>query len=180
MYTRSSFISLLIFILFSINAYPVNEEDNITIDYTVSMEKPNTHYFHVLMQVSNYPGDYIELRLPDWTPGYYWIMNYAANISSFKAEGDKGESLQWEKTNKNTWKINKQGLKNLRLEYDVYAYRVSVADAYLDYGRAFISPTAVFMYPSGKLDQPSTVKIIPYSEWKSVCTGLDSVAGSVN
>ncbi len=180
MHARSSFISLLLVLFISFNAYPANAGDKITIDYTVSMEKPNTHYFHVVMQVSNYPGDNIELRLPDWTPGYYWIMNYAANISSFKAEAVNGESLQWEKTDKSTWKINKQGLQNLRIEYDVYAYRVSVADAYLDYGRAFISPTAVFMYPAGNTDQPCTVKIIPYSEWKSVCTGLDRVAGSVN
>jgi|GEM_PF-3179961 len=34
------------------------------------------------------------------------------------------------------------------------------------------------MYPAGRLDLPSTVRIIPCREWSSVCTGLDPVPGS--
>jgi predicted metalloprotease with PDZ domain len=142
------------------------------------MDKPNTHYFHVSMSVNDMPGAYAELSLPNWTPGYYWIMDYAKNIISFEANDIDGNALEWEKTDKNTWKVYKPGINNILIEYDVYSYNVSVADPYLDFGRAFIPPAGVFMYPSGKLDLPSIVKIIPFSEWESVCTGLEPVEGA--
>jgi len=142
------------------------------------MDKPNTHYFHVVMAINNIPGSYAEFKLPNWTPGYYWIMDYAKNVTSFEVSDMDGNALEWEKTDKNTWKVYKSGLNDMIIEYDVYSYNVSVADPYLDYGRAFISPAGVFMYPSGKLDLPSTVKIMPYREWSSVCTGLEHVEGA--
>jgi|GEM_PF-5922362 len=144
------------------------------------MDNPNTHYFHVRMLVNELSGDNAELKLPNWTPGYYWIMDYAKHIASFKAKDKDGKPLEWEKTNKNTWKIYKPGLKDIVIEYDVYSYNLSVADPYLDYGRAFISPTGVFMHLAGQLDLPSTVKIIPYKEWESVCTGLNPADDSGN
>ena len=69
------------------------------------MNKPNTHYFHVRMAINDLPGAYSEFKLPNWTPGYYWIMDYAKNITSFEASGVDGNSLEWKKTNKNTWII---------------------------------------------------------------------------
>lgn len=175
MNTRSLFVILSICSSFLVTSCSVNERYDTNIIYTVTMAKPNTHYFHVNMDINNMPGDYAELKLPNWTPGYYWIMDYAKNIMSFKASGTDGGTLEWEKTNKNTWKVHKPGLNDIVIEYDVYSYNVSVAEPYLDYGRAFISPAGVFMYPSGRLDLPSTVRIIPYHEWESVCTGLETV-----
>ncbi len=142
------------------------------------MDKPNTHYFHVIMTINDIPGSNAVFKLPSWTPGYYWIMDYAKNITSFDVTDMEGNALEWNKTDKNTWRVHKAGVNDIIIEYDVYAYNVSVADPYLDYGRAFIPPAGVFMYPAEKLDLQSTVKIIPYHEWESVCTGLDPVEGA--
>ncbi|MEA1886588.1 MAG: PDZ domain-containing protein [Bacteroidota bacterium] len=177
MNTRSLFTILSICFLLLITSCSVNDQDDITVIYTVTMDKPNTHYYHVSMAVNNMPGDYAEFKLPNWTPGYYCIMDYAKNVTSFEAADVDGGSLEWEKTNKNTWKVHKQGVNDIVIEYDVYSHNVSVAEPYLDYGRAFISPAAIFMYPSGRLNLPSTIKIIPYHEWESVCTGLEPVEG---
>ncbi len=180
MNTRPFSLLLIFSILVSFNAFSENKKDNITICYTISMEKPNTHYFHVEMQVSNISGENIELKIPGWTPGYYRIMDYAKNICSFQAAVIDGTTLEWEKINKNTWKINKKGFNDIIVEYDVYSYNVSVADPYLDYGRAFITPAAVFMYPSGRLDLSSTLEVIPFEEWQYVCTGLQPVEDKEN
>ncbi len=180
MNTRSLFTLLSLCLFLLINSFSVNEQDNITIEYTVTMDNPNTHYFNVRMLLRDFPGEYAELKLPNWTPGYYWIMNYAKNVTSFNATDAEGEPLEWEKTDKNTWKVHKPGVNDIAIEYNVYSYNVSVADPFLDYGRAFIPPAGVFMYPSERLDLPSTLKIIPYKEWESVCTGLDPVDGLTN
>ncbi|MFO7851944.1 MAG: hypothetical protein ACQERS_10270 [Bacteroidota bacterium] len=144
MNARSLFVILSICSSFLVTSCSVNERYDTNIIYTVTMDKPNTHYFHVNMAINNMPGDYAELKLPNWTPGYYWIMDYAKNIMSFKATSTDGSTLEWEKTNKNTWKVHKPGLNDIVIEYDVYSHNVSVAEPYLDYGRAFISPAVLW------------------------------------
>ncbi|MBN1386823.1 MAG: M61 family metallopeptidase [Bacteroidales bacterium] len=177
MKTRLIIATLSICLLLLNNSWSEDHQDNIAVEYTLTMDKPNTHYFHVSMAVNDIPGSYAEFRLPNWTPGYYRIMDYAKNVTSFIVKDKDGNSLEWEKTEKNAWKVQKPLVNDIVIEYDVFSYSVSVADPYLDYGRAFIPPAGVFMYPSGRLDLPSTVNIIPYQEWESVCTGLEPVEG---
>ncbi len=148
--------------------------------YTVSMENPNNHYFHVTLLYTGINEKSVELKLPVWTPGYYMIMDYAKYLIEFKAADGSGKGLAWEKTSKNRWKVNTEFTHILSVSYDVFAFRTSVADSFLDDGKGFISPTGIFMYPAGQKDQPVTVSIKPYEKFKNISTGLDPVAGKEN
>jgi predicted metalloprotease with PDZ domain len=108
------------------------------------------------------------------------IMDYAKYIIEFKASDGSGKSLEWKKTSKNRWKIDTGKTDVLNVSYDVFAFRTSVADSFLDDGRGFISPTGIFMYPSGHKDHLVTVTIIPYEKFTAVSTGLDPVSGKQN
>jgi predicted metalloprotease with PDZ domain len=148
-----------------------------SIGYTVSMENPNNHYFHVTLVYSGISEKSVELKLPVWTPGYYMIMDYAKYLINFNAADGSGKSLNWEKTSKNRWKIVTEKTNVLTVNYDVFAFRTSVADSFLDDGRGFISPTGIFMYPAGHKDHPVTVNIVPYEKFSEISTGLDTVPG---
>ncbi|HOW08599.1 MAG TPA: PDZ domain-containing protein [Bacteroidales bacterium] len=148
-----------------------------TIEYTISMENPNNHYFHISLYFSGLKDDNTELKMPVWTPGYYMIMDYPKNVLNFRVTEASGKELLWKKTAKNRWKINTAGVKSIHVSYDVYAFRVSVADSFLDDGRGFISPTGIYMYPAGGKDHPVTVTVKPYEKFKEVSTGLDPVPG---
>ena len=89
MHTRLSNLFPLFALLLSLTVCSCREHD-IRIEYTVSMEKPNTHYFHVTMRVNNLPGCVAEFKLPNWTPGYYLMMDYAKNVAAFTASGADG------------------------------------------------------------------------------------------
>jgi predicted metalloprotease with PDZ domain len=150
------------------------------ISFTISMENPNNHYFHVLLTNTGIIEDFVDYKLPAWTPGYYMIMDYAKYVINFKAVDGTGKSLNWEKTAKNNWRISISGDKTIVVSYDVFSFRTSVADSYLDDGRGFISPTGIFMYPAGKIDQPVTVAVEPYQKFSVISTGLDPVPGKPN
>jgi len=150
------------------------------IEYIVSMENPNNHYFHVSLTYSGIKDKSVELKLPAWTPGYYMIMDYAKYVIEFKASDGSGRSLVWEKTSKNRWKLDTDKTNVLKVSYDVFAFRTSVADSFLDDGRGFISPTGIFMHPAGQKDHPVTVTIIPYEKFSEISTGLDPVPGKEN
>ena len=150
------------------------------IEYVVSMENPNQHYFNVSCTYSGIDYKSVEFKLPVWTPGYYIIMDYPKYVVSFKAVDGGGTPLVWKKTSKDTWEISCEKTDIIRISYDVFAFRTSVADSFLDDGRGFISPTGIFMYPAGKKDHPVSVTIIPYETFTRISTGLDPVHGIKN
>ena len=151
-----------------------------TMAFTVSMEQPNTHYYHVAFRCEGIKGETLDFKMPAWTPGYYQIMDYARNVLNFRAEDGAGKSLGWEKTAKNTWRVKSGNAAAVVVSYDIYAFAPSVADSYLDDSRGFISPTGVFMHVAGRLAHPATVVVKPYESWTRVSTGLDPVEGRPN
>jgi len=148
--------------------------------FTVSTEAPNTHYYHVLFRCNQIKGETLDFKMPSWTPGYYWIENFAKNVLNFRAEDGNGAALTWEKTTKNTWRVKSDNAPSITVSYDVYAFTQSVADPFLDDGRGYISPAGIFMYIDGYLRHPATVTVIPYEKWTKVSTGLDPVKGKPN
>lgn len=156
------------------------EAQNESVSFSVSMENPNNHYYHVYMVYKGPEASAINFKLPSWTPGYYFILDYAKNIVSFRAVTEDSNPLKWSKTTKNTWRVETGGSQQVHISYDVYAFRVSVAESFLDDGRAFIAPAGVFMYVEGKLDLPCTVTVMPYKNFSTISTGLDQVEGKTN
>ena len=145
--------------------------------FTISMENPNTHYYHVVFHCEGIRSETLDFKMPVWTPGYYWILNLAKNITNFEARDVHGNQLDWHNINKNTWRVNSDNASDIRISYDVFAFRQSVAEPFLDDGRAFISPTGIFMHIDGLLQHPVSVTVKPYQEWSQVNTGLDMVEG---
>ncbi len=144
-----------------------------TVFATVSMDAPHTHYYQVEMDFNSNGEQNFEVKMPVWTPGYYWILNFAKNVTSLSATDEKGNPLQFLKTDLNTWKIEPGDAKRVKISYDVYAYERSVADPWLDDGRAFIQPTVVFMFSQELIQMPVVLTVNPYKEWSTVTTGLD-------
>jgi hypothetical protein len=71
--------------------------------FTVSMEQPSLHLFHVTLRCDGLKGETQDFKMPVWTPGYYVIMDYPKNVVSFRAGDGAGRALAWEKTAKNVW-----------------------------------------------------------------------------
>src|SRR5512137_1490209 len=76
-----------------------------SLSLTVTMERPSSHYYHVVFRADGLKGEAHEFKMPAWTPGYYRIMDYARNVKDFRAEDGAGVPLTWEKTAKNTWRV---------------------------------------------------------------------------
>jgi len=144
---------------------------------TVSMQRPTTHYYHVVFRADGLKGESQDFKMPSWTPGYYRIMDYAKNVKDFKAEDGAGRPLPWEKTAKNVWRVRSGKAASIVVSYDVYAFTRFCADSYLGDDGGFITPAGLFMHVAGRLKDPVTVTILPHPDWKQVSTGLDPVAG---
>lgn len=133
--------------------------------YTVTMPDPNSHLFHVKMEVRGAPGPSTDFVLPAWTPGSYKLRDFAKNVQDFSA-GRQG----WRKVDKSRWRVSAGG--NVAVEYDVWAFELSVQTSHLDADHAFINGASVFMYVDGLKDAPVVVDLRTPRGWK-IATGLD-------
>jgi len=178
----NKFLRIVLFIVFAVSTVFAGKAQTTpdTVFFAVSMDAPATHYFHVEMECDGKSETDYAFKMPIWTPGYYWRLNFAKNVTNFSAENENGNQLEYTKTDLNTWQI--KGIKEgkVKISYDVFAYERSVADPFLDDGRAFISPTGIYLFREGQIQKPVIVEINTYNEWTTVHTGLDKVAGKKN
>ncbi|HZI18629.1 MAG TPA: PDZ domain-containing protein [Pyrinomonadaceae bacterium] len=152
------------------------------ISYTVSMPRPNTHLLEVEARLAYRQGApaSVDLVMPVWTPGSYLVREYARHVQDFAVTaGTAGHALDWAKVNKNTWRVETGGARELRVTYKVYSNELTVRTSELNDRHAFWNNTALLVYPEGHLRAPSTVRVVPFGNWK-VATGLPPVAGQPN
>lgn len=148
----------------------------VKIAFEVSFKEPQAHYAEVQMNISGLAKDYVDVKMPVWTPGSYLVREFEKSVEEFKATAG-GKTARVEKVRKNTWRIFSAKAANIKINYRVYAFEISVRTPFIDESHAFLSSTGIFMHPDGMIKSPSTVKIIPFNTWSKVSTGLEPVAG---
>ena len=150
------------------------------ISYAVSTPKPWTHLLEVEMHVkwAQMP-DQTELKMPVWTPGSYLIREYARHVQNFSVKNASGGDLAWAKTNKNTWQVESRGSNEFVARYQVYCNELTVRTNEVNDEHAFWNNGAALFFVKGHLNLSSTVKVVPYGNWR-VATGLPAVAGQAN
>lgn len=148
--------------------------------FTVSLPQPASHTYHVTLRCDGVKGELQDFKMPQWSPGYYGIGDYARNVSNFRAADGSGRALAWEKVAKNTWRVVAENAPAIVLNYDVFGNTAFAANNYLGEDRAYISPSGMFVHIAGQLHQPVTVAIELPANWKQISTGLEAVKGKAN
>ncbi|HML15385.1 MAG TPA: PDZ domain-containing protein [Bryobacteraceae bacterium] len=151
-----------------------------TFDFTVFMDPPVDHYYHVELRCEGLHGATQDFKMPVWMPGYYRIMDYSKDVANFKAADGAGHSLGWTKINKNTWRVTTAEAAQIVVSYDVYAFTRFVGNNYLDDQRGYFVGPGMYVYLPGMIDHPATVHFKLPAGWLSVANGLDPVAGQAD
>ncbi|GGC68771.1 peptidase M61 [Pedobacter quisquiliarum] len=171
MFKKKSLFGVVILLSLGLTA-----KSQVKIGFEVSFTEPQAHYAEVEMNISGINKDYVDVKMPVWAPGSYLVREFSKNVEGFKASA-AGKPVKFEKVRKNIWRIYGAKANQLKINYRVYAFEVSVRTSFVDASHAFLSSTGIFMYPEGHLKSPSTVKVVPYQGWSKVSTGLEPVAG---
>ena len=134
------------------------ERSSVDLRYTVSMEEPSSHRFHVVFRCAGVSGPVLDLKMPAWMPGYYQLLDYAGKVENFHATDGAGKELGWEKTSANNWRVGHSTGEVVTVSYDVAATKAFVAQPWLDSTRGYIAPAGVFLYVDGYFREPVTVE----------------------
>jgi hypothetical protein len=106
--SRYSLLTLIVSLLFLISlsspATPVTE--GLRISYRVSMVDAVNHNFRVTMTLDGVSEDTLVLKMPVWTPGYYWIQNYPKNLSRLEITDGSGRGCPIRKTQRTSGRLS--------------------------------------------------------------------------
>src|SRR3989440_3955674 len=172
-------LSTVLLLACSASLAQTSKPDGQDIAFTVSMSKPQTHLLEVEMRIRDVPGEAAILVMPVWTPGSYLVREFERHVQDFAAADQSGHPLEWEKINKDSWRVTTNGARDWRASYRVYANELSVRTNEVNSDHAFWNNAALLMYPEGLLNAPSTLHILAPQSWK-VATGLPPVPGQKN
>lgn len=149
-----------------------------SVSYELSMENPQSHYFHVTMNLEGFKEDSILIKMPVWAPGSYLIREFPKNVNLVYAFNEQGKPLDVKKSTKNSWFVKRDGAKKIRVSYDVYAFELSVRTSFLDLSHGFVSGTSVFMYVNAYKHLSGQLTVLPYKAFKRISTALPAVTST--
>jgi len=143
------------------------------VHYSIIPVNPEAHLFRVncIIQQPDPAGQ--QLSMPNWIPGSYMIRDFARNIVWLTARSSNRE-LRIEKQDKSNWQVEAcEG--SLHIEYEVYAWDLSVRGAHLDTTHGYFNASSVFLAVNGQTDSPCSVEIKPpqgsnYQSWRVATT----------
>lgn len=147
------------------------------IQYQLSMSKPQSHLFEVEVQVREYASKVIEFHMPAWRTGRYILLDFSGGVQEFSAVDELNRPLQWKKSDKDTWRVEKGSAKSIIARYKVYANEFNMRTRELNSEHGFVDPLSVFMYVENLKNKPLQLTVRPFGDWK-VTTGLDEVPGT--
>lgn len=118
-----------------------------SIRYSILPFSPEAHLFAVSCTVAEPDPGGQQFSLPAWIPGSYLLREFARHVVRIRARSGR-QLVRLAKLNKNTW-VAEPCAGPLTIEYEVYAFDLSVRGAYLDTARGFFNGTCVFMRVHG-------------------------------
>jgi predicted metalloprotease with PDZ domain len=168
---------LTIFALVMAGASRAGAQELDPIAYTLRIPSPDTHEAVVQATVPAAGRPSLDLMMPTWSPGYYRVEDYAANVHDVRAETLDGHPLVVEKTNGNHWRIGTRGERFVKLSYRVFCKQRTVTTNYVDADYGVFNGAPTFITLAENARRPHHVQIELPPGWTAAMTGLDDAPG---
>jgi M61 glycyl aminopeptidase/Peptidase M61 N-terminal domain len=116
--------------------------------------------------------------MPVWSPGYYRVEDYAAQVSDLSARRPDGKALTVERVPPNRWRIDTGGASRVVLTYRLLCTRYFVTTNWVSPGMGVLNGPATFITVAGDRGRPQEVRLELPPEWPRVATGLEELPDS--
>ncbi|MDH5183323.1 MAG: peptidase M61 [Gammaproteobacteria bacterium] len=145
-----------------------------SIFYRIRAISPKAHLFAVECVITSPEPQGQKISMACWIPGSYMIRDFAKNVIELTASCNN-KPLFVQKLDKSSWQIAPCD-GPVKLEYQVYAWDLSVRTAHLDQTHGYFNGTSVFIKVEGQETLPCQVDIQPPNgevdgSWR-VATGM--------
>ena len=117
--------------------------------YTIKAYQPSQHFFQVSLLIRQPDPQGQIVWLPNWILGSYMIRDFARHIVSVRAKTSQGLLLDVKKLTKNQWQVAAHD-GQITLDYEVYAWDLSVRGAHLDQTHGYFNGTCLLLAVQGQ------------------------------
>jgi predicted metalloprotease with PDZ domain len=139
------------------------------LQYKISSYNPVTHYLQIEFKFRLKGQGALDLVLPAWRPGRYEGANYVKNIRNLKIEDPSGESIPYQKTSVNTWRLHPKD-KPIKVTYSYFAFQPDAGASYIDDELWIINFLSCLIYPDGLELDPCLLEVELPENWQSATT----------
>jgi predicted metalloprotease with PDZ domain len=172
MYLALSLLGALICLVFaSSETVAQSAAADPSISYEVDLDDAKNHYLTI---TAEFPADKksTELMMAVWTPGSYLVREYARHVDSMEVTSG-GKPLAFEKTRKNRWQVQTDGVDRFQVKYRLYCNEMSVRTNWVGKQYAVINGAPTFLTIPNRLDQQHLVKLKLPQGWTRSATSLN-------
>lgn len=172
---RKRFRLPLLFHLLVLPAFAAGSQA--TIQYSVSLDHPEQHLFHVTMTIPDVKGE-VTVQMAAWN-ALYQIRDFSAHVQQVEAFVG-AEKAAMEKVDKQTWRI--QGNGTITVRYATYWDEIGPFGTQLNAEHAFINPAMILFYVPDRRAEEVIARIPnPPGNWRAAgasAGGLESLDGA--
>jgi len=141
--------------------------------YTVRFPAPATHVAQVEAAIPTGGQPAVELMMPVWSPGFYRVENYAANVHDVAARGADGTALAVSQPQPNRWRVETGGRPSIVLTYAVTCERAFVTADWVGEDMAVLNGAPTFITLVEPSKRPHDVRLELAPGWPRAMTSLD-------
>jgi len=145
--------------------------------YTLRAPAPETHQLDVEARFPSAGVPWIEIMLPVWSPGYYVVQDYAANLQHLAARAPDGRTLGIVQRSRNHWRVMPDGASTIILTYRLTCRSRFVTGCWVDPDSAVINGPSTFVTLFEEAHRPHQVRLEPAPGWTQSITSLDPAPG---
>jgi predicted metalloprotease with PDZ domain len=141
--------------------------------YTLRAPAPETQRLEIEARVPTDGQPWVELLLPVWSPGYYVVQDYAANVQDLAARAPDGRALDVTRRSRNHWRVTTGGAATITLAYRLTCRSRFVTGCWVDATSAVINGPSTYLTLFEQARRPHEVHLEPAPGWPQSMTSLD-------
>jgi len=147
-----------------------------TVRYDVTLMSTAQRQFHVAADFPAAGKETLFVSLPAWSPGNYEIQNYARYVHGFGAKNPAGQSLRWDRGDKDTWRVVTGRADRVTVEFDFIADTIDLSTARVTQNFGQFLGTNLFLFEEGQNGRAAEVRFHVPADWQITT----SLTGPVN
>ncbi len=136
------------------------------ITYTLSLGDPAAHLFSIEITAPVDGATHVDLEMPAWSPGRYYIYDFARNLQELGASDEQGRPLAVDKIAKGRWRVSTDGAERITVRYRMFGNTLSGTFSQLDDRHAAVNGPSVFAYLVGRVHEPVELTIDAPDDWR--------------
>lgn len=145
------------------------------VKFSFSVPQLNTQYVHIEAEIP-VQEDQTLIHLPAWRPGRYELGNFAKNVRNFTVTTVDKKALTFHKTNKDTWRVDTNGIETIRVSYNYYASELNAGSTYANSEQLYVNPVNCCVFTKASFHEEVEVFLDIPEKWE-VATSLEAREG---